>query len=1005
MHSLEQFFNNVCTLINRDTLIIFDDMPRFTSKLWNFFSKFINECSKHNIKVITTSPNEIPFSIKQTLEEKVFSCIEIPKLSNNEILDILNAYNAPEYILNEKLLGFIAAKTQRHPSLVCALCNYLSIKEWKFNFDTLEGILNNNYSTNLESEIQSLVIESINSVHEKELLYRLSIIDGPFTFDEVTSVCNIEPIIELPMENFENIKKLWFTQESELFIISPLIKKIAEKNITLSVKRSVNLAMATTIMKRKSLSPPEIMRAIIHFSGAEEFNDAGLVLIRVLNELDRLEINSDEWSFTSLWYGMELPPKMHIKTKLCLRVLQVKCCLRIGKDINILLEDFDNLLKDYNNEYIAIYMAVVLSLKNTQKANEYFLKSVNSLNGLKILNNTDKELPEELNLESIIWITGSSINSTEDVLNWINTLKQLSTKQLESVFRDEIAEHSCFNVINLMWLQERKKENPDWILILGFLNQLTDFACEKKLELLWACTIRVRIIILAENQGNIDAAIQLAEDSIKIASENPNIQFIIKSVTGHQLIYEKRYPQAIKWLTDALAQNTDIYPYEKISTFSGLSEAFMSINNCNFQESIKYSKEAVDFSKKSKNMPDYYLVKVLGEYIITLWETGQIEEAFCPFEESVNILLSKEKDTNEWKEVFTIFGHVSGYIVESLKYGTPPDKTRDGEPYAPPYRRIFLNSHPLVVEMYNKEMDYVLAIHTYWFAEKIGKNNEAKHWAIRAYEMGIKSSNQMLLISDGFNLNIYLLNSNRYEDALKICLDCTINLVRRSKNQQTEKNFIYESITYEQEDLSDIREETEKRMLTFWAIPSLMKISTINLTDPMAAKEHAKQIIDVCLKIKETASHQILWDNISNLFNAVFIETKDYDYFINHYNDIIKSEDIWIKVFYYIGSVALSKNIKDIIKIQLICAPVIDNEYKIFPSIYRAVIGDYFKLFWIYALSRYESKFIGVIWKMRILLEKYNYLSDDLAIKKILGVVSSNLDIDLDTKMWDWLEI
>ena len=51
---------------------------------------------------------------------------------------------------------------------------------------------------------------------------------------------------------------------------------------------------------------------------------------------------------------------------------------------------------------------------------------------------------------------------------------------------------------------------------------------------------------------------------------------------------------------------------------------------------------------------------------------------------------------------------------------------------------------------------------------------------------------------------------------------------------------------------------------------------------------------------------------------------------------------------------------------QLLCAESIDNEYKVYPLIYKILIGDYFKLFWQQIISKYESKFIGVGWKINI---------------------------------------
>lgn len=75
------------------------------------------------------------------------------------------------------------------------------------------------------------------------------------------------------------------------------------------------------------------------------------------------------------------------------------------------------------------------------------------------------------------------------------------------------------------------------------------------------------------------------------------------------------YSDAVSWLKDALSKDTDVYSIEKICTYFALSEVLAYKD---LKESVEYSKLAVDFSKKATDIPRYYIVKVLGEYIIAL---------------------------------------------------------------------------------------------------------------------------------------------------------------------------------------------------------------------------------------------------------------------------------------------------------------------------------------------------------------------------------------------------
>ncbi|QUI24215.1 metallophosphoesterase [Vallitalea pronyensis] len=1001
-HHLEHFCKNVCEQINEHTLIIFDDVPMLLSNLRELFLRFVLQCKKRNIKIISTGIEDIPLNVRQSIGEETLA-LDIPKFSNYEINDLLKVYKAPEEIItNEKFTDFIAVKTKGNPSLIGALIYYLSINEWQFTNEILMDIINDRYSLNLESEIQDIVIKTLNNPQERELLYRLSTIGWAFTFNDVRIICNILPIIELPLENFNKLINIWVKEENNKFIVSPLIKKIAEKNITLTTKRSLNLSMANELMKKETLTPLEILRAITHFIDAEKFDDAGYVLIKTLNEMDSRNLITDEWGFAGIWYNISLPPQMNIETKLYLRVIQIKFCIRIGKDIKKLLEDFDNLINELSIPHITFYMSTILALTKPQKANKYLLNSIDSLSDMQLPNGEPVLLPETIKPESIIWLTGASIKSYKDIRNWIDTLSSLSHDQLKIAFSDTLAEQCCFSIIDNIWLIEYKKEKQEWKLLMDYFIELTYFAYQRNLEILWACAIRGRIIILAENQQNLNEAIKLANASLKLASNNPIIQFIIKSITGKQLVYKGKYTDAIKWLKDALSNNINLYLFEKVDTYLKLSEA-IAFND--LEESAQYAKQAVEISKSNQSIPKYYLVKVIGECIIALWEAKNVEDMFLYYDEAVNILLGNKKDSNSWKEVFTIFGHVSGYIIILLQTGSAPDKTKDGTPYKRPYRRMFLNDSPLLAEQYDQSMDYVLAIHTYWFAEKIGEYDKAEEWAISAYDMGMKSHNKHILIADGYRLGSYLINRNMYRDALVIQLDCIINLVRNNVGNSNEKGDNTEFVTYKNEILNSTKLEAEKKMIIYWAIPSFMKVSTIHFLDAKLAQDYAHEIIDICNQAKETYSNQELWDNIMNLFVSVFNTKKDFNNFSNEYSHIINSQDTWLKALYYIGASTLCNDPNHSIKIQLLCAPLINNQYIGFPPMFKMIVGDYFKLFWLNFLSIHKSKFIGWNRTIKSQIDRCYFLSDDVAIKKILGVISVNLDIDLGEDIMNWLEI
>ena len=200
-----------------------------------------------------------------------------------------------------------------------------------------------------------------------------------------------------------------------------------------------------------------------------------------------------------------------------------------------------------------------------------------------------------------------------------------------------------------------------------------------------------------------------------------------------------------------------------------------------------------------------------------------------------------------------LFRYVSGFLIALLKTGKPPEKTKNGEGYAPPRRRLFIGSNPLIADLYNSEIDYLLAIHTCWFAEVAGIYEKAHYWAIRSYDIGIKSANKSILTMNGLDTGIYLLRENRYKESLNMHLDSSLFYVQTIKNKTEKKltNAIPKTFFLEEGIPSDIKKQAEEKMLVFWAIPTLMNLSIINLFKPQLASKYAGEIINECLRFAQ----------------------------------------------------------------------------------------------------------------------------------------------------------
>ncbi len=89
--------------IDNNSLIILDDLPKLDtrSQTFNKFISFLKACQEKSIKILSTSNFELPFQLRDLLENNFIKEITIPPLTEEEITEILFTYD-----LNNETVNF-----------------------------------------------------------------------------------------------------------------------------------------------------------------------------------------------------------------------------------------------------------------------------------------------------------------------------------------------------------------------------------------------------------------------------------------------------------------------------------------------------------------------------------------------------------------------------------------------------------------------------------------------------------------------------------------------------------------------------------------------------------------------------------------------------------------------------------------------------------------------------------------------------------------------------------
>jgi hypothetical protein len=131
--------------------------------------------------------------------------------------------------------------------------------------------------------------------------------------------------------------------------------------------------------------------------------------------------------------------------------------------------------------------------------------------------------------------------------------------------------------------------NRDWDRVERLLAAVEERAREIGFPLLRTSAICNQIVIPAEYRGQLKLALDRAETALA-ESETDDERFLLLEVTGRQLAYAGQWPQATKWLKDALALGVEGFPISERTVLLTLSEG---IAQSDLGEATRYTEKAV----------------------------------------------------------------------------------------------------------------------------------------------------------------------------------------------------------------------------------------------------------------------------------------------------------------------------------------------------------------------------------------------------------------------------
>ena len=476
-------------------------------------------------------------------------------------------------------------------------------------------------------------------------------------------MASIKPQVKRPCEKLAILDGLWLQRMSDdSYMISPLVKRLGSSDLPLKRRKAISCVLALRILARRHINQWEAFSAIGYFIGyfirAGAHQNAMLVLIEALRAISEQEEISDDAFLGALWKDEPLPPDTDLGLRIFLRSFQLNVNRRLGRNVTILFADIVNLIEAAGLEdcwplYHMTYE--IIHYKEAYQDNWNFVhraisKAIVTFPEATMSDGTKLASICPIGPEKFIWLVVPNITKAEQLRDWIEMVAGLPEPAVQRAFEGQDADEACVEISNLLWPSEteKPKESRQWEEIISCFDELIQKAQEIKLDLLWACGRRAKMIILAESLDDLDSAMAIGMDTLK-KSGDPRIQYLIQQFIGHQYYYLKKYEDAYPWLERAANQDVRINPRGRIRTLMFLSETVVEDPS----RAVEIAQDGVNFARENESVTEAELVRALAELSIAKWlASDNMSLIFEILEETCNRLLACKEDNIFWKALF-----------------------------------------------------------------------------------------------------------------------------------------------------------------------------------------------------------------------------------------------------------------------------------------------------------------------------------------------------------------
>ena len=709
--SFREHVRRIVDAVDGRLILALDDLPRLVDAdhLTTILNTLVEEWSDSALRLLSTSHHSLSLGIQETAGECLHG-LTVPLLEDDEMRELLAAYDCPESRLTDSFVTTLNAFSHRYPLLAVANARFCSNSGWNVGIEQFQDLAAGDSLAAIDDEVLERALRTT-AAEGRQLLYRLSLVTRPAKESEIEGLASVAPAIREPAEQVHLLSGLWLREEGDGGLRPiPLIRRIALRTLDTSVQEECHRVLANCVIAKRKLDQYDAADAITHFVAANENTRAVAMLAEALMRLrdalpDDVVVSGDsiaDANLLLLWASSALPSDVPRTVRVLTRSVQIQISHRTGQPSDYLEDDLFDLLDEASeDEALAVVFAAaqvsdLLAKRDFDRTLALGVSAIAIAEHATLPDGEPFEASPEAPAEFILWLLANKVERAVAGKAWLEAVVRLSPESRKRLFGMDLASESAVIFANQLWLNEGKKreEGRDWEAIIAAYEEWYGLAVGARAPVLAAAIVRASTMTLCgefDDPGRASERIRQVREDFAWPRD---AEYLLLDAEAQVALKLDDAGTAVTKMDEALALRPQEMPLTLADSYYRSARARAKTSD--LQGAIEHLEAAAKLAEEEQTGA-YILACTYGDLAIANYLAGDYERAFSWGETSLNSYLNLDESDTQTQCLTALLGHAFGFMWARLE-SNEPLTLRDGEPYWEPWVGMLLHSSPALAQ-------------------------------------------------------------------------------------------------------------------------------------------------------------------------------------------------------------------------------------------------------------------------------------------------------------------